>query len=132
MSKQGVKLIIGAVILVAVFAIFKGLFVKTDSESASGVGSPLTEAIHEGAFLVDVRTPAEFAQGSAKGAINIPLNTVADELAQFKDKDKIVVFCKSGNRSGQAKSILEKNGFQNVINGGTWQNVNQIVNESPQ
>jgi rhodanese-related sulfurtransferase len=44
-----------------------------------------------------------------------------------KFKENIVVFCRSGNRSGQAKSILEQNGFVNVTNGGTWQDVNTIL-----
>lgn len=81
------------------------------------------------AFLVDVRTPGEFAEGSAKGAVNIPLNEVAQRLAEFKDKQQIVVFCRTGNRSSQAEAILKKNGFTNVINGGTWQNVDKIVKE---
>lgn len=85
--------------------------------------SKLAETIKEGAFLVDVRTPGEFASGSVKGAVNIPLDTVNSQLAKFKGKKNIVVFCRSGNRSGQAKSILEQNGFQNVINGGTVSNV---------
>jgi phage shock protein E len=75
-------------------------------------------------FYVDVRTPAEFAQGSVKNAINIPVDQIENQLGQFKGKKKIVVFCKSGARSGKAKSILEQNGFSNVINGGTWQEVN--------
>lgn len=87
----------------------------------------LKEVIQEGAFLVDVRMPGEFASGSVKGAVNIPLDKVSSQLAKFKGKKNIVVFCRSGNRSGQAKSILEQNGIQNVINGGTWSNVNQCI-----
>jgi phage shock protein E len=87
----------------------------------------LTEAIKEGAFLVDVRSAAEFASGSVKGAVNIPLDRIGSQLAKFKGNKNIVVFCRSGNRSRQAKSILEQGGFQNVINGGTWSNVNQCV-----
>lgn len=74
-------------------------------------------------FYVDVRTPAEFAQGSAKNAINIPLDELEKEMAQFKGKKKVVVFCRSGARSGKAKSILEANGILNVSNGGSWQEV---------
>lgn len=96
------------------------LFGKTDN-------TQLSEIIKEGAFLVDVRSPAEFASGSVKNAANIPLNRLNEQLAQFKDKKNIVVFCLSGGRSAQAKSILEQNGFQNVINGMTWQNVNQAA-----
>jgi phage shock protein E len=81
----------------------------------------LKNLIDKGAFLVDVREPGEFAVGSAKGAINIPLGSVISQLSKFKDKENIVVFCRSGNRSGQAKTILEQNGFKNVVNGGTWE-----------
>lgn len=90
----------------------------------------LKEIIKEGAFLVDVRTSGEFAQGSAKGAVNIPLDKIAGQLSKFKGKKHIIVFCRSGNRSGQAKSILEKNGFQNVVNGGTWNNVQKVITEN--
>jgi phage shock protein E len=83
--------------------------------------------IEQGAFLVDVREPGEFAEGTAKGAVNIPLGSVATELTKFKGKENIIVFCRSGNRSGQAKTILEQNGFKNVINGGTWQEVNHFI-----
>ncbi len=89
--------------------------------------SKLSEVIQEGAFLVDVRSPGEFASGSVKGAVNVPLDKIGSQLTKFKGKKNIVVFCQSGNRSGQAKSILEKNGVQNVINGGSWSNVNQCV-----
>ena len=83
----------------------------------------LATLVNDGAFLVDVRTPGEFAEGNVKGSVNIPLDQVQNQLAKFKAKENIVVFCRSGNRSGQAKSILEQNGFNNVTNGGTWQDI---------
>ncbi len=88
----------------------------------------LTRAIEEGAFLVDVRTPSEFASASLKGSVNIPLDSLLNQLTKFKSKKNIVVFCRSGNRSRQAKIILEQNGFTNVVDGGTLQNVNQAIN----
>jgi phage shock protein E len=87
----------------------------------------LKAKIEEGAFLVDVRTPGEYSSGHVKGSVNIPLDSVTQQIAQFKDKKNIIVFCRSGNRSGQAKMILEQNGFTNVVNGGTWEDVNQYV-----
>jgi len=89
--------------------------------------SNLKSIIDEGAYLVDVRTPVEFAEGHVKGSVNIPLDTIANNLQQFSNKKNIIVFCRSGNRSGQAKLILENNGIKNVTNGGTWQDVNQFV-----
>ncbi len=84
----------------------------------------LTNVIAEGAFLVDVRSAGEFAEGHVKNSVNIPVDSIAGQLVKFKNKKNIVVFCRSGNRSSMAKSILEKNGFTNVINGGTWHHVN--------
>jgi phage shock protein E len=93
----------------------KNLFRKSDDN--------LKSLIQNGAFLVDVRTPAEFAAGSASGAVNIPLDNLLQHISQFKDKNNIIVFCRSGNRSGMAKKILENQGFKNVTNGGAWENV---------
>ena len=87
----------------------------------------LATLVNDGAFLVDVRTPGEFAEGNVKGSVNIPLDQVQNQLAKFKAKENIVVFCRSGNRSGQAKSILEQNGFSNVTNGGTWQDIELLL-----
>lgn len=101
------------------FNIFKSLFGGSDN-------SAVTTAIKEGAFLVDVRTPGEFSSGNVPGSVNIPLDKIQSQLSQFKNKKNIVVFCRSGNRSSQAQHILESYGLQNVINGGTWQNVSNI------
>lgn len=87
----------------------------------------LAQAIKEGTFLVDVRTPAEFSGGSVKGAVNIPLDKIPGQSAKFKGRKNIVVFCRSGSRSGQAKHILEQKGFKNVINGGTWRSVDKLI-----
>jgi rhodanese-related sulfurtransferase len=100
--------------------IFKQLF-------GGGATVDLKGKIAEGAFLVDVRTAGEYTEGHVKGSVNIPLDSVQTQLAKFKNKKNIIVFCRSGGRSSQAKSILEQNGFTNVVNGGTWNNMNQYV-----
>jgi rhodanese-related sulfurtransferase len=92
-----------------------------------GDTADLKQLIDEGAFLVDVRTPGEFAGGHVKGSVNIPLDNLQTQISQFKDKKHIIVFCRSGNRSGMAKNILEQNGFKNVVNGGTWERVSLFV-----
>ena len=89
----------------------------------------LAHLVNTNAFLVDVRTPMEFGAGHVSGPINIPLDQVKSKLVKFKDKENIVVFCRSGNRSGQAKVILEQNGFSNVTNGGTWRTVDALINK---
>lgn len=122
MQKQNIIFIIIIVIGITMFGLFKNLFGQQDN-------SQLKEVLADNAFLVDVRTPSEFASGSVKGAVNIPLDKISGQLSKFKGKKNIVVFCRSGNRSSQAKSILEKNGFDNVVNGGTWQNVNSAISK---
>jgi phage shock protein E len=87
----------------------------------------LKTKLKEKPFLVDVRSVAEFKSGSVKNAINIPLDQIEAKLETFKNKSNIVVFCRSGNRSGMAKSILNKKGINNVLNGGSWNNVAQLL-----
>lgn len=101
--------------------LLSSLFGKADNSRLAGI-------IKQGAFLVDVRSAGEFTSGSVKGAVNIPLDTIQSQLARFKNKKNIVVFCRSGSRSSLAKSILERNGFTNVINGGTWNDVQNAIN----
>jgi len=123
MQKQSVKFILIIIIGVVMLGIFKNLFGQKDN-------TELKEVLADNSYLVDVRTPSEFASGSVKGAVNIPLDKISGQLSKFKGKKNIVVFCRSGNRSSQAKSILEKNGFKNVVNGGTWQNVNSLISNN--
>ncbi|MGV8994180.1 MAG: rhodanese-like domain-containing protein [Flavobacterium sp.] len=88
----------------------------------------LKNAIANKAYVVDVRSVGEFKEGSVKGAVNIPLDQINTNIAKFKGKKQVVVFCRSGMRSGQAKSILERNGIENVINGGGINNMYNILN----
>ncbi|MCF2218422.1 rhodanese-like domain-containing protein [Chryseobacterium sp. PS-8] len=85
--------------------------------------SALENVLKNNPFLVDVRTPSEFASGSVEGAQNIPLSEIKNQISKFKNKNQIIVFCRSGNRSSIAKGTLEKNDISNVVNGGSLENV---------
>ena len=75
-------------------------------------------------IIVDVRTPEEWNHdGYAPCTVNYPLNELDNNLDSLKGYDNIVVVCRSGSRSGRAKTMLENAGFQNVRNGGAWQSV---------
>jgi phage shock protein E len=78
-------------------------------------------------FLVDVRTKGEFEGGSIKEAINIPVNEIEHAYKKLSNKTTIVVFCRSGIRSKQALSVLKQMGIENVINGGSLQNLNRVI-----
>lgn len=131
MSKQSI--LIAAITLGAVFASCSNA--NGNSEKTSAVQSTTVSTAPDDTtkakniFFVDVRTPGEFSQGSVTGAVNIPLDQVQSRIAEFKGKEEIVVFCRSGNRSGQAKAILEQNGITNVINGGSWEDVKKTYNK---
>ena len=71
------------------------------------------------ATIVDVRTPEEFTEGHFPNAINIPLDQVTQRINEFKEMPKpIIAYCRSGNRSGIAVSMLNQSGITDVINGG--------------
>ncbi len=101
------------------FEILKNMFSQEDNN--------LAQILNDGAFLVDVRSPMEFASEKVKGSVNIPVDQIQNHLPKFKGKKNIVVFCRSGARSSQAKAILERNGIANVTNGGTWHNVASLL-----
>ena len=92
---------------------------------SSGPKVDLGEVIANKAIILDVRTKAEYAGGHLKGSVNIPLQSLESGLSKLK-KDKVVVTCcASGARSSMAKSILQRNGFAEVHNGGSWTNLKQ-------
>ena len=77
------------------------------------------KAILNKATVVDVRSPEEFNGEHFDGAINIPLNEIQTRMDEFKAmKQPIVVYCRSGNRSGLAMGILKQQGITDVYNGG--------------
>jgi phage shock protein E len=85
------------------------------------------ELIKNGAIIVDVRTPGEFAQGHIKGSENIPLDSVRSKVAELKSKSKpVITCCRSGARSGSAKSILTDAGIE-CYNGGAWNDLNSKI-----
>lgn len=102
------------------FTIFKSLLGNNNSDLKDLFAS-------KDVFLVDVRSVAEFASGSVKNAVNIPLDQIGPQISKFKNKKNIVVFCRSGNRSSMAKIILEKNGINDVTNGGSLQNMQKYI-----
>jgi rhodanese-related sulfurtransferase len=79
--------------------------------------------VAEGAAVIDVRSPAEFARGHRVGSLNVPLSELANAPLTVDANRWVIVCCASGTRSAIAKGILRKRGFAKVINGGSWMNV---------
>jgi phage shock protein E len=88
------------------------------------------DLVKQGAIILDVRSKGEYTGGHIKGSLNIPVDTLSDNLAKLKDKNQtIITCCASGMRSASAKSILKSNGYSQVYNGGGWSSLqNKISN----
>ena len=75
-------------------------------------GASARQLVKDGAVLLDVRTPGEFAAGHLEGAINIPVQDLGKRMTELKDKNKtVVVYCRSGARSASAAATLESAGY---------------------
>lgn len=98
------------------FDTFKNLFTKEKAD--------YPQLVKEGAMILDVRSKSEFTGGHIKGSVNIPVDTLQNNLDKLKDKSKpVITCCASGIRSASSKSILKSNGYSNVHNGGGLQSL---------
>jgi rhodanese-related sulfurtransferase len=76
----------------------------------------LHQAAQQGALVLDVREPFEFAEGHVAGSLLVPLNTIAARVGDFPKDEPIYIFCRSGNRSLQAAQQLVDAGYTDVRN----------------
>ncbi|MCU0416422.1 MAG: rhodanese-like domain-containing protein [Cytophagaceae bacterium] len=89
----------------------------------------ITDTLKNGADIIDVRSPMEFAGGFVEGSINIPLQQLQEYLSS-REKNKPVVFCcASGNRSAQATAYAQQLGIE-AYNGGAWIDVYYEMKEN--
>ena len=100
------------------------------SDSAAQKVSPkeFSEVIADPTIVIlDVRTPQEFAEGHLANAINIDFQSgnFEQEIASLDKTKTYAVYCRSGNRSGQAVKVMAKAGFTSLydMDGGIidWQ-----------
>jgi rhodanese-related sulfurtransferase len=123
-----VIIIAGAVILGLV-----GLFLVVSNSSDSNAQNntldkvtvtSLESDIASGIQLIDVRTPQEFNEGHIQGASNLPLDVIsAGALPETPKDQKLYLYCRSGNRSAEAKKVLEKSGYTNIVDLGGMNDV---------
>ena len=83
-------------------------------------GKKARELVAQGAVLVDVRSPAEFAAGHIEGARNVPVGELGGRAHELGATDRpIIVYCASGTRSAMAKRTLRRAGYTAVYNLGS-------------
>jgi rhodanese-related sulfurtransferase len=78
----------------------------------------LEKMIEQGAILVDVRSPQEFAEGHIKNAISLPEYEIKEKSNNLlpNKAQLIIVYCSTGHRSKKAQTMLEKLGYEKVYN----------------
>ncbi len=104
----------------------QSISVNSSSISDYSIGSMTAKKlIKDGATVVDVRTPSEFAEDHIDGAINIDYSEIGEKAATLlPDKNaKIIIYCKSAKRSAQATATLIKLGYTAVFNLGSMSNL---------
>jgi phage shock protein E len=79
--------------------------------------------------VIDVRTPQEFAGGHIAGAINIDHAVIEQEISKAKvvKGDTVILYCRSGHRSGIAQETLKKMGYLKVENYGSMEQARKLL-----
>jgi len=111
------SLLVSALALLGASSIFNHV---TAAESTPTREHIAWQNIQQGALIIDARTAKEYANGHIAGAVNIPFDIAVKQfnaLGIAKDR-RVVLYCRSGNRSGKALASLEKAGYTNLHNGG--------------
>jgi rhodanese-related sulfurtransferase len=105
---------------------------SSDSKTQNQSPAQMTESgfskikndLNSGAKMIDVRTSEEYNSGYIEQATNFSLQDMqAGKLPDLAKDTKIYVYCRSGNRSAQAKQLLQNAGFSNVVDLGGIEDV---------
>ena len=115
-SKRTSIIMLAVVAVIAVLAAFNTQdFFRRDNYADVTVNEAWELIQSEPELVVlDVRTQTEYDDGHIEGAINIPVEEIADRLSELSADDDILVYCRTGNHSGTAVRIMEENGFSKI------------------
>ena len=96
---------------------------ENDLSLIRGLDSPL---------VIDVRSGSEFQSGAIDGAINLPVQGLPDTLIDtgVELDHEVIVYCRSGRRSAQAKTLLKAAGFTLVFDGGPMSQLEHTLKDS--
>ena len=82
----------------------------------------------EDVTVVDVRNHWEYDEGHVNNAVNIPLNEIPARIEEFRKLNgPVILYCRSGNRSGAAVNLLNLAGIPDVYNGGGFFDMQKIT-----
>jgi rhodanese-related sulfurtransferase len=97
---------------------------STSSDAVSGSAASQDQPAvisSEDLVVIDVRTPSEFAEEHLDGALNINLQAddFVERISELDRNGNYAVYCRSGNRSGEAVAAMKTLGFTNVTDHGS-------------
>jgi phage shock protein E len=94
-------------------------------------GGKLKAALRKGAIIIDVRTGTEYDRGHVPDAFNIPVDRIRASADRLKEAKRPVIVCdNTGDRSSTAVQILKEKGVKEVYNGGNWENLLKLMQQS--
>jgi len=118
--RNSIIVIVGVAILAVVAGIYTPRLMNWDNEETGNYGDvSIQEAIKlmeqaPDLVIVDVRTIAEFEDGHIEGAINIPIDELVTRIDELSKDDELLVYCRTGNRSSSAVTILLDAGYTKI------------------
>lgn len=88
--------------------------------------------IDQNSTVIDVRTEQEYKAGHLRNSINIPYLEIKDTIEKYvHDKNQeLILYCRTGRRSGIAKKTLNDMGYINVINAGSYEKLKRNEREN--
>jgi len=92
-------------------------------------GDEVAELQGRGATVLDVRSPGEYAGGHVEGAVNVPLDQVEARVARLVpgQDSPVLLYCRSGTRSGAARRKLQRLGYTCVHNVGSLSRARRLL-----
>lgn len=115
-TRNTLKWLIPVIAVVAVIVVAAIFLLGKPPESAAALPANISvdeasELFKQGAFMLDVRQPEEWAQGHIDGAILIPLGELESRISEIPTDRDVLIICRSGNRSTQARELLRSAGL---------------------
>jgi rhodanese-related sulfurtransferase len=119
-------IVLALALAVGAYLLFGGASSAAAAPLSNVSVNDLYKAAQQGALVLDVREPFEFAEGHVEGSLLVPLGTISARVGDFPKDEPVYVFCRSGNRSLQVAQMLVDVGYTDVRNveGGiiAWNN----------
>lgn len=118
MNDQLTMIIYAVPIIIAIFVFIKRRALAANPSVSNVTAQQVQELLDQKSlkFILDVRTPHEYAAGHLPGAINVPLQQLTARLNDLKkhSDQPVLVYCESGGRSPKAVGQLLNNGFTDI------------------